>query len=290
MNEDEYENYTDDDYLAELRAYVEASKKEHEQDEKERRDQLAGMVAGFLGVWWYMRAFSAVTSRNIRTYAAVADREAKTQAWQDSGNSKQKVRIINEFGPCSLICAPYVGKVYSLDEAESLVPFHYNCRCTFVMVESSESVVNLIASATTTLTKSDETKEKQQREDDEKRLSEMIRLGDLSPLTTVEDYSVMRNDLNDSLIGLQTADGRIVKEFSKHFIDRMIGGGWQNKKTTPWIGRRSGVTIKEAIQVLQQGEVINDKYDKNQVHYLIDGVAQISFNTESNRLIQINPK
>ena len=25
MNEDEYENYTDDDYLAELRAYVEAS-------------------------------------------------------------------------------------------------------------------------------------------------------------------------------------------------------------------------------------------------------------------------
>ena len=138
MNEDEYENYTDDDYLAELQAYVADSKKEREQDEAERHEQLADMVGGFLGVWWYMRSFSAATSRNIRTYAAVADREAKVKAWQDSGNSKQKVRIINEFGACPK-CLPFVGGVYPLEDAYDLVPFHYNCRCTFVHIENDSS-------------------------------------------------------------------------------------------------------------------------------------------------------
>ena len=53
----------------------------------------------------------------------------------------------------------------------------------------------------------------------------MIEIGDLSPLTTVQDYQQMRENLNDSLIGLKTVDQREVKEFSNHFIDRTLGGG-----------------------------------------------------------------
>lgn len=84
-----------------------------------------------------MRAFSAASSRNIRTYAAVADREAKLTAWDnveseikaEHPHAESKVIIMNEFGACK-VCLPYLGDYYTMAEAKSLVPFHYNCRCT----------------------------------------------------------------------------------------------------------------------------------------------------------------
>lgn len=36
---------------------------------------------------------------------------------------------MNEFGACK-VCLPYLGDYYTMAEAKSLVPFHYNCRCT----------------------------------------------------------------------------------------------------------------------------------------------------------------
>ena len=148
MADNDYENYSDDDYLAELKDYVDAAKKEKEQDEAERRKQLAEMVGGYMGLWWYLRSFSASAARNIRTYAAIADREAKVAAWKSAddrerelsqyrdfpGSKDQQVMIINEFGACQY-CLPYVGKTYSLGDAQTLVPFHPNCRCTLVRVE-----------------------------------------------------------------------------------------------------------------------------------------------------------
>lgn len=155
MADNDYENYSDDDYLAELKDYVDAAKKEKEQDEAERRNQLAEMVGGYMGLWWYLRSFSASTARNIRTYAAIADREAKAAAWKSAadrekelsqyrdlpGSKDQQVMIINEFGACQY-CLPYVGKTYSLGDAQTLAPFHPNCRCTLVRVED-DSVPDL---------------------------------------------------------------------------------------------------------------------------------------------------
>lgn len=300
MPDNDYENYSDDDYLAELKDYVDAAKKEKEQDEAERRKQLAEMVGGYMGLWWYLRSFSAATARNIRTYAAIADREAKVAAWKSaadrdkelsqyrdlSGSNDQQVMIINEFGACQY-CLPYVGKTYSLGDAQTLVPFHPNCRCTLVRVEENNSVDGLIAGATAAIAMANGSHEAQS---DEERVSNMIEVGDLSPLTTVDDYLSIKKSLENNVIGLQTSDGRVVSEISNHFVDRTIGGGWQDKKVTPWVGRRSGVTIEEIIQVLQQGKVSNDKFDPNQVHYVIKGVAEVSFNTRDNRLIQVNPK
>ncbi len=169
MNED-YENYTDDDYVDELKQYAQDIKSEQAQDEAERRKQLAEMVGGYMGLWWYLRSFSSSTARNIRTYAAVADREAKIEAWtngtpEDSksaklsaaveerakkltpfrdlpGSKDQKVMLVNEFGACT-VCAPYVGKTYTLEEAQELVPFHPNCRCTLVRVTKLDEKIAL---------------------------------------------------------------------------------------------------------------------------------------------------
>ena len=148
MSEDKYDNYTDDDFLADLNAYADQRDAEQAEDNAELKQHLGEMVGGFLGVWWYLRAFGAASSRNIRTYAAVADREAKLTAWSNAESDvkaehphyQTKAIIVNEFGACSR-CLPYLGNEYTLSEAKSLVPFHYNCRCTIVRDTSDFDVM-----------------------------------------------------------------------------------------------------------------------------------------------------
>ena len=158
MSEDKYDNYTDDDFLADLNAYADQRDAEQAEDNAELKQHLGEMVGGFLGVWWYLRAFSAASSRNIRTYAAVADKQAKLTAWetaddqmnQEHPHHQSKVTIMNEFGACSR-CLPYLGNDYTLAEAKSLVPFHYNCRCTIVRDTSDfDSVIAGVTLGTAT--------------------------------------------------------------------------------------------------------------------------------------------
>jgi hypothetical protein len=154
MGEDKYDNYTDDDFLADLNAYADQRDAEQAEDNAELKQHLGEMVGGFLGVWWYLRAFGATASRNIRTYAAVADKQAKLTAWetadeqieQEHPHYQSKVTIMNEFGACSK-CLPYLGNDYTLAEAKSLVPFHYNCRCTIVR-DTSDFDDSVIAGTT----------------------------------------------------------------------------------------------------------------------------------------------
>ena len=158
MSKDKYDNYTDDDFLADLNAYADQRDAEQVEDNAELKQHLGEMVGGFLGVWWYLRAFSAASSRNIRTYAAVADKQAKLTAWetaddqmnQEHPHHQSKVTIMNEFGACSR-CLPYLGNDYTLAEAKSLVPFHYNCRCTIVRDTSDfDSVIAGVTLGTAT--------------------------------------------------------------------------------------------------------------------------------------------
>ncbi|MDF8368857.1 hypothetical protein G9403_03625 [Weissella paramesenteroides] len=158
MSEDKYDNYTDDDFLADLNAYADKRDAEQAEDNAELKQHLGEMVGGFLGVWWYLRAFSAASSRNIRTYAAVADKQTKLTAWetaddqmnQEHPHHQSKVTIMNEFGACSR-CLPYLGNDYTLAEAKSLVPFHYNCRCTIVRDTSDfDSVIAGVTLGTAT--------------------------------------------------------------------------------------------------------------------------------------------
>jgi len=157
MSEDKYENVTDDDFLADLNTYADQRDAEQAEDNAELKQHLGEMVGGFLGVWWYLRAFSAASSRNIRTYAAVADKQAKLTAWemadeqikQEHPHYQSKVTIMNEFGACSK-CLPYLGNDYTSAEAKSLVPFHYNCRCT--IVRDTSDLDSMIAGATVEIT------------------------------------------------------------------------------------------------------------------------------------------
>lgn len=224
MADNDYENYSDDDYLAELKDYVDAAKKEKEQDEAERRKQLAEMVGGYMGLWWYLRSFSASAARNIRTYAAIADREAKVTAWKSAaardkglsqyrdlpGRKDQQVMIINEFGACRY-CLPYVGKTYSLGDAQTSVPFHPNCRCTLVRVEDDSkpdlSFFGGILSGTQ-IGNDDNSDDDYENIDQEPE--EPIEIKSLKDVP--EEWFALR--------GIKAVDGTVIKQVNFHAIQR----------------------------------------------------------------------
>ncbi|MBJ7637911.1 DUF4258 domain-containing protein [Weissella confusa] len=224
MADNDYENYSDDDYLAELKDYVDAAKKEKEQDEAERHKQLAEMVGGYMGLWWYLRSFSASAARNIRTYAAIADREAKVAAWKSAadrerelsqyrdlpGSKDQQVMIINEFGACQY-CLPYVGKTYSLGDAQELVPFHPNCRCTLVRVEDdSKPDLSFFGGilAGTQIDNDDNSDDDYENIDQEPE--EPIEIKSLKDVP--EEWFALR--------GIKAVDGTVIKQVNFHAIQR----------------------------------------------------------------------
>lgn len=224
MADNDYENYSDDDYLAELKDYVDAAKKEKEQDEAERRKQLAEMVGGYMGLWWYLRSFSASAARNIRTYAAIADREAKVTAWKSAaardkglsqyrdlpGRKDQQVMIINEFGACQY-CLPYVGKTYSLGDAQTLVPFHPNCRCTLVRVEDdSKPDLSFFGGILAGTQIGNDVNSDDDYENIDQEPEEPIEIKSLKDVP--EEWFALR--------GIKAVDGTVIKQVNFHAIQR----------------------------------------------------------------------
>lgn len=224
MADNDYENYSDDDYLAELKDYVDAAKKEKEQDEEERRKQLAEMVGGYMGLWWYLRSFSASAARNIRTYAAIADREAKVAAWKSAddrerelsqyrdlpGSKDQQVMIINEFGACQY-CLPYVGKTYSLGDAQTLVPFHPNCRCTLVRVEDdSKPDLSFFGGILAGTQIGNDVNSDDDYENIDQEPEEPIEIKSLKDVP--EEWFALR--------GIKAVDGTVIKQVNFHAIQR----------------------------------------------------------------------
>lgn len=224
MADNDYENYSDDDYLAELKDYVDAAKKEKEQDEAERRKQLAEMVGGYMGLWWYLRSFSASAARNIRTYAAIADREAKVTAWKSAaardkglsqyrdlpGRKDQQMMIINEFGACQY-CLPYVGKTYSLGDAQTLVPFHPNCRCTLVRVEDdSKPDLSFFGGILAGTQIGNDVNSDDDYENIDQEPEEPIEIKSLKDVP--EEWFALR--------GIKAVDGTVIKQVNFHAIQR----------------------------------------------------------------------
>lgn len=160
---DDYENYSDKDFEEELRSYIKDSKKQQDENDAEKHKHLSEMVGGFMGLWWYLRSLRSSTVRNLKTYSAVADREAKFSVWDSMKDPK--VTLINEFGACER-CIPYLDQEYTLSEARSIIPIHYNCRCTFVLLDDANVLLPGMIAGTLNSSQSDENNEQGSDESD----------------------------------------------------------------------------------------------------------------------------
>lgn len=235
----DYEDYSDEDFEDELKSYIKDSKKQQEENDAEKRKHLSEMVGGFMGLWWYLRSLRSSTVRNLKTYSAVADREAKFSVWEKMKNPK--VTLINEFGACDR-CIPYLGQEYTLDEAKSIIPIHYNCRCTFVLLDDDNGLLpGMIAGIDALSRNKDEhnNESNPMTEDELEKVSEWFIqdggtiISDPDAVTLLDYRQAEAITLNDKTILLRPNANRaaIFEELyhAKQYADGIINGETESK-------------------------------------------------------------
>lgn len=114
-----------------------------------------------------------------------------------------------------------------------------------------------------------------------------VKKGDISALIGIDTYLDVSRDVGKQLVGVTSVNGSEIKGYTTHFIDRIIG-----QTSTPHKGMRTGVTIKDVLNTLQNGEFkpIRTRTDGKQSQQIIGNNNVVTVNPETGWLIQTNPK
>ena len=110
-----------------------------------------------------------------------------------------------------------------------------------------------------------------------------INNGELTPLADFSLYKSISKEIDDRLVGTQTANGIKITGKSNHFISRVIGSVEQ---------RRNGVSIDDIISALQNPEEIAPiRINKNGNSQKYKGInCMVTINPDTGNLIQVNPR
>lgn len=115
-----------------------------------------------------------------------------------------------------------------------------------------------------------------------------VEKGMVSILSDFENYEKLHQEVEKTVIGIETVDGIKITEQSKHFIERIIGTMCDPKTNRP----RSGVEVKEIRDALKVPILIKEPRissdGKSSKKYIGRG-ATVSINPDIGRLIQCNP-
>ncbi len=115
--------------------------------------------------------------------------------------------------------------------------------------------------------------------------SHSIKIGELSPLSTFENYISIYNEINTKLVGTSTINGIKITGVSKHYIARSIG--CMEKL-------RSGVTVDNQYKALTSADTkivvgSNDRQGRGSIKFITNDCI-VSVNPETGVLIQTNPQ
>ncbi|MCM1305872.1 MAG: hypothetical protein NC037_00375 [Bacteroides sp.] len=109
-----------------------------------------------------------------------------------------------------------------------------------------------------------------------------IENGRMSPLVKFNDYTHMKQRIENEIIGHRTVNGVEIKSQSKHFIERVFGSVEQ---------RRSGVKLEDIKDCLTNGEIkkIGQSDEGESATFILEGICKVSFNMTTGNLIQTSP-
>ena len=115
-----------------------------------------------------------------------------------------------------------------------------------------------------------------------------VEKGMVSILSDFENYEKLHQEVEKTVIGIETVDGIKITEQSKHFMERIIVTMCDPKTNRP----RSGVEVKEIRDALKVPILIKEPRissdGKSSKKYIGRG-ATVSINPDIGRLIQCNP-
>ena len=98
----------------------------------------------------------------------------------------------------------------------------------------------------------------------------------------------MNTKLNTLFVGKTAANGVQIKSISRHFVDRAIGTIYKKDGGK----KREGVSVANLQNIIMHGKVGHTKTDsmgrKSTLLY-IDGVGDVTINSETGVLVQCNP-
>lgn len=125
-----------------------------------------------------------------------------------------------------------------------------------------------------------------------KRYTHMVDKGEVSPIMGFRYYHDSAKDIENNIIGLITSNGIEVKDYSDHFIARMIGYSGFEDKFKQKRYNRPGVTIEEIRDCLIKGKT-GKKQERLKAGTSVvfsDGKINITVNPQTGTLIQTNRK
>ena len=110
-----------------------------------------------------------------------------------------------------------------------------------------------------------------------------VERGEVSPLLGLSTYREKAHLIDEQLVGLKTPQGVEIKDYSSHFVGRMIGHSAPNKKYN-----RTGVSIEELKRCITHGEERTSGHEDTIM--LVGSGCQVTYNPKTGVLVQTNRK
>ena len=114
-----------------------------------------------------------------------------------------------------------------------------------------------------------------------------VRKGDISPLVGFARYEEVAGEVKQMLVGVQTATGVTIEDFTSHFVDRIIG-----QTSTSHSGMRKGVPIEDALYTLTHpSKPVKERTcaDGDIRQTLQSEKCAVTYSVRDRKLIQTNP-
>jgi len=114
--------------------------------------------------------------------------------------------------------------------------------------------------------------------------------GALSAQMSFKDYRSLHELANETLVGVQTSDGIVIRSLSKHFMSRFIGSSTLPPLKSNGVRDkiRTGVHLDGIKDALLHGSVESSRYDKT-VRVYSGKNTRVTLNIETGNIVQTNP-
>lgn len=110
-----------------------------------------------------------------------------------------------------------------------------------------------------------------------------VERGEVSPLLGLSTYREKAHLIDEQLVGLRTPQGVEIKDYSSHFVGRMIGHSAPNKKYN-----RKGVSVEDLKRCITHGEERTSGHEDTTM--LVGSGCQVTYNPKTGVLVQTNRK
>lgn len=110
-----------------------------------------------------------------------------------------------------------------------------------------------------------------------------VERGEVSPLLGLSTYREKAHLIDEQLVGLRTPQGFEIKDYSSHFVGRMIGHSAPNKKYN-----RTGVSVEDLKRCITHGEERTSGHEDTTM--LVGSGCQVTYNPKTGVLVQTNRK